>query len=51
MLIRDMFRKPIDRDIKGVINAGQDDDRNVQQELKYVVTRELVCKSSRKIIF
>ena len=37
-----MFRKPIDRDIKGVIKVGQDDDSNVQQELEeYVVTREL----------
>jgi hypothetical protein len=42
MLIKDMFRKPIDRDIKGVIKVGQDDDSNVQQELEeYVVTREL----------
>ena len=42
MLIRDMFRKRIDRDIKGVIKIGQDDDSNVTQELEeYVVTREL----------
>ncbi len=42
MLIKDMFKKPIDRDIKGVIKVGQDDDSNVQQELEeYVVTREL----------
>ncbi len=42
MLIKDMFKKPIDRDIKGVIKVGQDDDSNIQQELEeYVVTREL----------
>ncbi len=37
-----MFYKEIDRDIKGVIKIGQDDDTNVHQELEeYVVTREL----------
>ena len=37
-----MFYKDIDRDIKGVIKIGQDDDANVFQELdEYVVTREL----------
>lgn len=37
-----MFSKPVDRDIKGVIKVGQDDDENVKQELEeYVVTREL----------
>lgn len=42
MIIRDMFAKPIDRDIKGVIKVGQDDDSNIRQELEeYVVTREL----------
>lgn len=42
MLIKDMFKKPIDRDIRGVIKVGQDDDSNVQQELEeYVVTKEL----------
>lgn len=42
MLIKDMFAKPIDRDIKGVIKVGQADDENVKQELEeYVVTREL----------
>ena len=42
MLIQKMFVKPIDRDIKGVIKVGQDDDGNVRQELEeYVVTREL----------
>lgn len=42
MIIKDMFAKPIDRDIKGVIKVGQDDSSNVKQELEeYVVTREL----------
>ncbi|MDK2961776.1 MAG: hypothetical protein PWP20_902 [Eubacteriaceae bacterium] len=42
MLIKDMFAKPIDRDIKGVIKVGQDDDENIRQELEeYVVTGEL----------
>jgi len=42
MLIRDMFAKPIDREIQGVIIVGQDENANVKQELEeYVVTREL----------
>ena len=42
MLIKDMFKKPIERDIKGVIKVGQSDDENIKQELEeYVVTREL----------
>lgn len=42
MDIRNIFAKPIDRDIKGVIKVGQGDDENVKQELEeYVVTREL----------
>lgn len=42
MQLKDMFVKPIDRDIKGVIKVGQGDDSNVRQELEeYVVTQEL----------
>lgn len=42
MEIKNIFSKPIDRDIKGVIKVGQDDSANIQQELEeYVVTREL----------
>lgn len=42
MIIKNTFSKPIDRDIKGVIKVGQDDDANIKQELEeYVVTREL----------
>jgi len=40
--IYETFLKNIDRDIKGVIKVGQDDDANMKQELEeYVVTREL----------
>ena len=40
--LKSMFYKPIDRDIKGVIKVGQDDDENIKQELEeYVVTGEL----------
>lgn len=43
MRIAEMFVKPIDRDIKGVIKVGQDDQANIFQELdEYVVTRELM---------
>lgn len=42
MFVKNMFTKPVDRDIKGVIKVGQGDDENVKQELEeYVVTREL----------
>lgn len=42
MKIQQIFAKPIDRDIKGVIKVGQDDKINIRQELEeYVVTREL----------
>ena len=49
MIIKNMFSKPIDRDIKGVIKVGQDDDANIKQELEeYVVTRELQKRYYRK---
>ncbi|RKD27636.1 hypothetical protein SAMN02745883_00449 [Caminicella sporogenes DSM 14501] len=42
MQLRKMFYKDIERDIKGVIKIGQEDDMNVYQELEeYVVTKEL----------
>ena len=42
MLIKDIFRKKINREIQGVIIVGQGEDTNVSQELEeYVVTREL----------
>lgn len=42
MTIYDIFQHEIDREYKGVINVGQDDAVNVEQELReYVVTREL----------
>lgn len=42
MQIKEMFQKPIDREIQGVIIVGQGEETNVAQELEeYVVTREL----------
>ncbi|MFA6856054.1 MAG: BREX system P-loop protein BrxC [Treponema sp.] len=42
MTIKEIFAKPIDRDIQGVIKVGQNDTANAFQELdEYVVTREL----------
>ena len=34
MIIKDMFVKPIDRDIKGVINVGKADVENFSKELE-----------------
>jgi len=43
MELKKMFLKDIERDIKGVIKVGQDDDSNIFQELdEYVVTKELL---------
>lgn len=42
MKIKDMFEKPIDRSIQGVIKVGQDDEAHIKEELEeYVVTNEL----------
>ncbi|EME68138.1 hypothetical protein H261_19963 [Paramagnetospirillum caucaseum] len=42
MLIKELFEKPIDRPINGVIKADQIDDGSKWQELdEYVITREL----------
>ncbi len=42
MTIKDLFSKPLDRAINGVVKADQDDDATVYQELdEYVVTNEL----------
>ena len=42
MILKDMYNKSIDRDIKGVIKVGQDDNENIHQELdEYVLTEEL----------
>ncbi|MDR2630064.1 MAG: DUF6079 family protein, partial [Spirochaetaceae bacterium] len=42
MIIKDLFTRPIERDIQGVIIVGQDEEANVRQELEeYVVTNEL----------
>ncbi|MEH7502943.1 BREX system P-loop protein BrxC [Neobacillus drentensis] len=42
MIIKEMFEKDIERDIRGVIKVAQTDEDNIYQELdEYVVTREL----------
>lgn len=42
MQIKDMFAKPIDREIQGVVMVGQGESADPEQELEeYVVTREL----------
>ena len=42
MQIKEMFAKPIDREIQGVVMVGQGETSNPKQELEeYVVTREL----------
>ncbi|MGL5711689.1 MAG: BREX system P-loop protein BrxC, partial [Paraclostridium sp.] len=42
MILENIYEKGIDRDIKGVIKVGQDDNQNVEQELEeYVLTEEL----------
>ena len=42
MIIRDIFKKSIERDLKGVIKVGQAEEENIRQELEeYVVTKEL----------
>lgn len=42
MLLKDMFLKNIERDIRGVIKVAQTSDKDVYQELdEYVVTQEL----------
>ena len=33
MLIQEMFKKPIDREIQGVIIVGQGEEANIAQEL------------------
>ena len=41
--LSELYLKDIDRDIKGVIKVGQDDESNIYTELdEYVVTDELL---------
>ena len=43
MIIREMFDKPINRKINGVIKVGQKDEESIYQELsEYVVTKQLL---------
>ena len=42
MQLQQMYKKPIDRPINGVIKVAQDDEKVIKQELEeYIVTREL----------
>src|SRR5690606_7464378 len=42
MIIKDLFKSDITRDIKGVITVGEEREEDVQKELEeYVVTKEL----------
>ena len=42
MKIHSMFQKDIDRDINGVVQVSQDDQRSLKQELdEYIITKEL----------
>ena len=42
MNVKQLFYKPLDRAINGVVKADQNDDVTVYQELdEYVVTKEL----------
>ncbi len=50
MTIQNMFSKPIDRDIKGVIKVGQDDTANVGKSLKNMLLQES-CKNTLRISF
>ena len=48
MEIKDMFAKPIDRDLQGVIKVGDIENENIRQELEeYVVTKELQKRNQR----
>ncbi|MRJ47473.1 BREX system P-loop protein BrxC [Fundicoccus ignavus] len=48
MIIKDMFLKDINRDIRGVVKVQQRDEEIVYQELdEYVVTKELIKHFSR----
>lgn len=48
MEIKNLFKRPIDREIKGVIKVGQSDEENIYQELQeYVVKEELQMNFSR----
>ena len=42
MIIKDIFKKPIDRPLEGVIKVGKNDEAAVYEEInEYVVTKEL----------
>ena len=42
MILQNMYKSDIDRDINGVIKVAQDDEYSIEQELReYVITKEL----------
>jgi len=48
MIIKDMFERDIERDIKGVIKVAQTEEKHIHQELdEFVVTRELKMHMSK----
>lgn len=48
MIIKDMFERDIERDIKGVIKVAQTEEKHIHQELdEFVVTRELKAHMSK----
>lgn len=50
MKIGQMFAKPIDRDMKGVIKVGQDDNLNIQQELEEYHSEYFVLQNAWNLI-
>ena len=51
MLIKDMFRKKIDREIQGVIIVGQGEDTNVSQELEEYVVDQRAAETFCRFLF
>ena len=49
MQIREMFAKPIDRDLQGVIIVGQDETANVKQELEAVSYTHLTLPTKLEV--
>ena len=43
MIIKDLFKKPIDRSIQGVVTIGNEDEEQKWMELdEYVCTEEII---------
>ena len=50
MKIQSMFQKDIDRDINGVVQVSQDDQRSLKQELDAILPHSLITTSKPSII-